>query len=235
MPRKPIPAASRFERYVDRSVNDCWLWTGGKTAAGYGNFKVRSDVMQLAHRWSYEHHVGPIPEGPQLDHLCRTPACVNPGHLEPVTSAENTRRGLVLRTECSRGHTDNSENTRYYTVPGTTWRARACRVCQRENGRCPASPEKARPHLRPPRLATHREFPCSRPVPARRGAQLRGVAGEGDEAKNGTGSILTGGPVPPPHLKRSARLNRREAGAGHQREKDSQWTGCCSGRSSCKS
>ena len=46
-----------------------------------------------AHRWSYQHHIGPVPEGLVLDHLCRVRHCVNPDHLEPVTSRENTLRG----------------------------------------------------------------------------------------------------------------------------------------------
>jgi hypothetical protein len=50
-----------------------------------------------AHRFYYEQHVGPIPEGLQLDHLCRNTRCVNPAHLEPVTGAENMRRRVAAR------------------------------------------------------------------------------------------------------------------------------------------
>lgn len=70
----------------------CWIWAGGTSEDGYG--RAWANGRQIpAHRHYYELHVGPIPEGLVLDHLCRIPSCVNPGHLEPVTPAENVRRG----------------------------------------------------------------------------------------------------------------------------------------------
>jgi hypothetical protein len=71
----------------------------------------------MAHRISYEHFVGPIPKGLFIDHLCRMRACVNPGHLEPVTTLENARRGdggsnNRRKTHCTRGHEYSDENTR---------------------------------------------------------------------------------------------------------------------------
>lgn len=90
---------ARFWSYVDQDgAGGCWLWMGGKTAAGYGQFSVggRSGKTVYAHRWSYEHHVGPIPAGLTIDHVhangCRHHHCVNPAHLEAVTQAENNRR-----------------------------------------------------------------------------------------------------------------------------------------------
>lgn len=65
----------------------------GCCSSGYGHLR-RDKVCILAHRFSYELRNGKIPEGLELDHLCRVPCCVNPDHLEPVTSAENTRRGM---------------------------------------------------------------------------------------------------------------------------------------------
>lgn len=74
----------------------CWLWQGARDKNGYGVARARSPRM-AAHRLYYERAYGPVPEGLQLDHLCRVPLCVNPEHLEPVTSAENTRRGAQTK------------------------------------------------------------------------------------------------------------------------------------------
>jgi hypothetical protein len=73
----------------------CWIWQRGK-AEGYG-VVWRDGRVQRAHRVVYEQHRGPIPDGLHLDHLCRVKACVNPDHLEPVTNAENCRRGVKAK------------------------------------------------------------------------------------------------------------------------------------------
>lgn len=79
---------------------DCWEWHGPATRRGYGI--VRSI---LVHRTLYELMVGEIPEGLQLDHLCRNRRCANPTHLEPVTAAENNRRARNTEiNRCLRGH-----------------------------------------------------------------------------------------------------------------------------------
>ena len=70
----------------------CWLWLRSKTSMGYGNLTIKNKQI-LAHRYVYEKFKGPIPEGLTLDHSCRNPICVNPDHTEPVTHAENCRRG----------------------------------------------------------------------------------------------------------------------------------------------
>lgn len=73
--------------------NGCWIWQHA-TTSGYGSLgRGPHGQHRYAHRKYYEEARGPIPEGLQLDHLCRVPACVNPDHLEPVTQAENLRRG----------------------------------------------------------------------------------------------------------------------------------------------
>lgn len=106
---------------------------GGKSALGYGFIWSKPHGRSLqAHRVSWEIANGPIPEGLVIDHLCRNPSCVNPEHLEPVTVAENTRRGLapvvgalhqLSKTHCPQGHKYTPENTYRYG------NGRHCRTC----------------------------------------------------------------------------------------------------------
>lgn len=80
-------------RQLDDDLGECWMWTGG-LLHGYGRISL-DGVRLLAHRAAYEHFVGTIPLGLEIDHLCRQPSCVNPRHLEAVTAKENVRRGLA--------------------------------------------------------------------------------------------------------------------------------------------
>lgn len=110
---------------------DCWLWTGS-LGSGYGRIFVDGKT-EPAHRITYEHFVGPVPDGLELDHLCRNTRCVNPSHLEPVTHAENIRRGdlaLGIRsaaTHCVNGHEFTPENTAPRKRNGSVHRR--CRKC----------------------------------------------------------------------------------------------------------
>lgn len=91
--REPHSASlPRFLRLVEKT-GTCWLWRGSVHAKnGYGYFTFRSRNM-LAHRFSFEAHVGPIPDGKVLDHTCRIRNCVNPAHLDLVTQSLNIARG----------------------------------------------------------------------------------------------------------------------------------------------
>jgi len=119
--------------YTPEPMTGCWLWMRGTTSNGYGAmaFEGRS---RLAHRLSYELLVGPVPDGLQIDHLCRTRLCVNPDHLEPVTQRENILRGTApvvenaRRTHCVNGHPFDDANT----GPARGGRNRRCRACNRD-------------------------------------------------------------------------------------------------------
>lgn len=90
---------ARFWAKVDKQ-SDCWVWTGAIKPNGYGTFGAGKKTC-YAHRWAYEHVVGSIPDGMHIDHLCRNRACVNPAHLEPVSSAVNVNRGHHFRRHVS--------------------------------------------------------------------------------------------------------------------------------------
>ncbi len=119
-----VPLQQRFDALWSLDAGGCWIWRGAVNRAGYGAFSV-DGTTRRAHRVSYELRVGPIPEGLHLDHLCRVRACVNPAHLEPVTHAENVRRGARAgQTHCKRGHEFTPENTRVDKSGG-----RCCIAC----------------------------------------------------------------------------------------------------------
>lgn len=125
---------ARFIAKVDKTEG-CWLWTANIDPGGYGTFQARNHQRWYAHRWSYTYHVGPIPGGLQLDHLCRVRHCVNPAHLEPVTPRENTRRGVsapavnAAREACIHGHEFTPDNT-IVRITKSGRQERCCKTCQ---------------------------------------------------------------------------------------------------------
>ncbi len=131
------------DRIVDKiqpQPDGCWLWTGELTRNGYGRERIEPRAGSrrvVAHRLVYELLVGPIPEGLQLDHLCRNRACVNPEHMEPVTGRINTLRSTgpsainASKTACVNGHALDERNT--YVRPDGT--GRHCKACARERNR----------------------------------------------------------------------------------------------------
>lgn len=111
-----------LERFLSEheGVEDCWLWTGANNGKGYGIVGIKRRPRYV-HRVVYERLVGPIPEGLEMDHLCRNRACANPDHLEPVTHVVNAHRGVgstwqvnLAKTHCKWGHEFTPENTRRY-------------------------------------------------------------------------------------------------------------------------
>lgn len=137
-PRATTSLRGRFEtKYAVDEQTGCWNWTGCRSQ-GYGQIREggRGSRMLAAHRVSHEIFIGPIPDGLQVDHLCRNTLCVNPEHLEAVTGRENTMRGATItarnaaKTHCAHGHPFSGANL--MTLPSGE---RRCRTCSRDASR----------------------------------------------------------------------------------------------------
>lgn len=133
-----------LDRFMEKVMVDtnsgCWLWAGNISPQGYG--RISGFREPQAHRLAYNLYIGPIPNGLDLDHKCRVRCCVNPSHLEPVTRAENLRRGIgasLLKkkfaglTHCRAGHEINQENSVLIPRKNKT-PMRRCRICARITG-----------------------------------------------------------------------------------------------------
>lgn len=182
------PLRPLLDRLADKCAlddNDCLVWFGG-VGSGYGRIARGPELgpdcprMVSTHFAMYVLHKGPVPEGLEIDHLCRNRACCNPDHLEAVSHSENVLRGLPFRkprTHCRRGHEFNESNPKLDK----------CRACNRERMRLRAL-EAARMVSKPfgPRvevLARHgmtNYLACGHAV-IRRVATAKSVCGECDE------------------------------------------------------
>lgn len=121
-----------FSRIKKQPDGGCWLYTGYITPNGYGTFGYQKK-FHYAHRFSYEFYKGPIPEGLEVDHLCKVRNCCNPDHLEAVTTLVNQHRANPPKDHCNRGHAFDEENT-FYVKKGERFK-RYCRACNRDRTR----------------------------------------------------------------------------------------------------
>lgn len=107
LPPKDRRVLDRFSEFRRKLFCGCLEWTGA-TKGGYPYFQYHGKpqpATRLAYRW----YRGPIPTGRVIDHLCAHPLCVRSAHLEPITLAENSRRGnrpLSGAPHCREIHTE---------------------------------------------------------------------------------------------------------------------------------
>jgi len=139
------PPAERFlSKFTQGPADECWPWGGYVGGEGYGRMEIAGKCV-LMHRFSYEHFVGPIPDGLALDHICHDPRqcsggsscphrrCVNPSHLRPVTKVENLtgeRHYLRVADSCPNGHPYTDESTDVGNLAPTP-NGRRCLICRK--------------------------------------------------------------------------------------------------------
>lgn len=130
MGRRKRTPEENFLSHVDKQ-DIHWMWTGaiGGSSKTYGVFSVVDEdgdrITKMAHKWSYLLFVGPVPDGYEVDHLCKVRLCVRPDHLEAVTQEENNRR--KRRPYCSHGHAMTEDNIDYDARGNVS----GCKECHR--------------------------------------------------------------------------------------------------------
>jgi hypothetical protein len=129
-------------KIIPEPFSGCWIWIGAWSGNGYGQISTHHgkeipSTCTMAHKHVYKLLVGDIPLGLVLDHLCRLRCCVNPAHLEPVSSRVNTLRGDTIpsrnlaKTHCPQGHSYSGENL--FVSVSKTQTNRLCRKCRNDN------------------------------------------------------------------------------------------------------
>jgi hypothetical protein len=133
-----------------KHLNGCWTYEGALDGDGYGIITIhlgnRRNTTKGAHRYFWEKWIGPIKEGMQLDHKCRTRSCVNPKHLREVTHEKNVALAQpyrVKKTHCKRGHELRDGNL--YVHP-KGWRT--CKTCHLARNRLRYHDESLRDAIR---------------------------------------------------------------------------------------
>jgi hypothetical protein len=125
------PIEQRFWPRILVVASGCWEWQGARNGKGYGHIRYLGKVREV-HRLVFELLGVSLPQLP-IDHLCRNTACLNPTHLEPVSTQVNVLRGIgptainAKKTQCPLGHPLANENLYTYSDG-----RRACRQCLRQ-------------------------------------------------------------------------------------------------------
>ena len=145
-----MPAAVKFnEKYlIDRSIPEpntgCWLWLGSVSQDGYSQV---GKPPWSGHRIAFEVKHGPVPEGMEVDHICRVRCCVNPDHMQPLTHYDNLIKSYrkvspnSLKTHCPKGHPLDGENLRLKKTSTRLGVSRQCKACERDRYQAKRKPK----------------------------------------------------------------------------------------------
>jgi HNH endonuclease len=131
---EPTVLGARFWSKVSKGDPDaCWNWRGA-LSDGYGMFWWQGKTV-AAHRLAYESHVGPVPSGFEIDHVCTNRRCVNPAHLRSLAHRQNCNRRYSELQVCPHGHVYSEANTLWLARDNHGGVNRKCRTCNRNRAR----------------------------------------------------------------------------------------------------